>query len=183
MHRSLLARQVAPAALLLVSLLAGAIAVDAMLHALGLRWIGLYLGPIGTGMLAVSFLYSLRKRKRITFGQPKQLLELHQTLGWFGSLALLVHGGSHFNALLPWLALAAMVIVATSGMIGAVLLRRALETVRAAGKPQADGARELLDAVTLDLMKKWRAVHMPLNAVFLILASVHIAAALLLRSW
>ena len=183
MHRSLLVRQVSPAALLLASLIAGAIAADAVLHAVGLRWVGVYLGPIGTGMLAVSFLYSLRKRKRITFAQPRQLLELHQALGWFGSLVLLVHGGSHFNALLPWLALVAMVIVAASGMIGAVLLWRALEAMRQAGKPEGDSARQLLDAVTVDLMKKWRAVHLPLNAVFLTLATLHIVAALLLRPW
>jgi hypothetical protein len=29
-------------------------------------------------------------------------------------------------------------------------------------------------------MKRWRAVHMPLNAVFLTLATIHIVAALLL---
>lgn len=183
MHRSLLFRQVAPAVLLLAALIVGAIVVDGVLHVLELGWIGVWLGPIGTGLLLVSFLYSLRKRKRIAFGQPKQLLELHQSLGWLGSLALLVHGGGHFSALLPWLALVAMVIVAASGMVGAVLLRRALEIMRQEGKPAADTPRGVLDAVTLDLMKRWRAVHMPLNAVFLVLAVLHIAAAILLKPW
>ena len=161
--------------------------LDAVLHVLGLDWVGWWLGPVGTLMLAVSFLYSLRKRKKITFGQPKQLLELHQALGWFGSLALLVHGGGHFNALLPWLALVAMVVVAASGMVGAVLLRRALEIMRenakTAGAPPGEAPNAVLDAVTVDLMKKWRVVHMPLNAVFLILATLHILVAVLFRPW
>lgn len=187
MHRTVLIRQVTPAVLLLLALVAGAIVVDAVLHVVGLGWVGLWLGPVGTGMLAVSFVYSLRKRKKIAFGQPKQLLELHQALGWFGSLALIVHGGGHFNALLPWLALVAMVVVAASGMMGAVLLKRALVIMRdnatAAGEPGADASRAVLDAVTVDIMKKWRAVHMPLNAVFLILALIHITVAVLFRPW
>ncbi|MEQ1831589.1 MAG: hypothetical protein ABL977_00935 [Candidatus Eisenbacteria bacterium] len=187
MHRSLIVRQVAPAALLLLGLIAAAIVLDAVLHVVGLDGVGLWLGPIGTGMLVASFGYSLRKRKKITWGQPKRMLELHQALGWFGSLALLVHGGGHFNALLPWLAMVAMVVVAASGMVGAVLLRRALEIVRenaqAAGTPPAEARHAVLDAMTVDLMKKWRVVHMPLNAVFLTLATLHIVVAVLFRSW
>ncbi len=183
MHRSVIVRQVGPAALLLAGLVAAAIAVDAALHYAGLRWVGLYLGPVGTGILALSFLYSLRKRGMIAFGRPRQLLEFHETLGWLGSLLLLVHGGSHFNALLPWFALLAMVVVVASGITGAVLLRRALELVRAGAGEAPDGARLVLDAVTVDIMKKWRTVHMPLNAVFLTLAAIHIVTATLLRSW
>jgi len=180
MHRSLLVRQVGPAALLFVGLILAAIVLDAALHRAGLGWIGLYLGPVGVATLVLSFVYSLRKRKLITSGQPKQLLEFHQTLGWLGSLMLLLHGGSHFNSLLPWLALLAMLVVAASGITGGVLLRRALELVRASDKAQPDSARLLLNAVTVDLMKRWRAVHMPLNAVFLTLATIHVVAVLLL---
>jgi hypothetical protein len=32
-------------------------------------------------------------------------------------------------------------------------------------------------------MKRWRVVHMPLNAVFLVLAVVHVATALLWWRW
>ena len=172
---------------MLLGLIAAAIVLDAALHVVGLDGVGLWLGPVGTGMLVASFLYSLRKRKKITWGQPKRLLELHQALGWFGSLALLVHGGGHFNALLPWLAMIAMVVVAASGMVGAVLLRRALEIVRENARVAGDAAPEapfaVLDAVTVDLMKKWRVVHMPLNAAFVTLALLHILVAVLFRPW
>ena len=142
MHRSLLVRQVGPAALLFVGLILAAIVLDAALHRAGLRWIGLYLGPVGVATLVLSFVYSLRKRKMITSGQPKQLLKFHQTLGWLGSLMLLLHGGSHFNSLLPWLALLAMLVVAASGITGGVLLRRALELMRASAKVEPDSAAE-----------------------------------------
>jgi cytochrome b561 len=104
-------------------------------------------------------------------------------LGWFGSLVLLVHAGEHFNALLPWLALIAMVVVAASGMVGAVLLKRALEIVRENAKGTPDSPNAVLDAATVDLMKKWRSVHMPLNAVFVVLALLHILSAAWLKPW
>lgn len=183
MHRSLLVRQILPAALLLVGLLVAAVVVDSLLHASGAAAIGLWLGPVGTALIVMSFTYSLRKRKLITRGQPARLLRLHETLGWTGTLAVLVHGGRHLSALLPWLALLAMVVVATSGMIGSVLLKQALTTLRTEGSPPAESSRAVLDAVTVDLMKRWRTVHMPLNAAFAVLAVLHIVTALLLRTW
>jgi cytochrome b561 len=182
MHRSLLVRQVLPAALMLVGLLLSAVVVDVLLHAAGWSSVGLWLGPAGTLLIVVSLTYSLRKRKLITQGQPARLLKWHETLSWIGTVAVLVHGGRHFSALLPWLALGAMLVVATSGMIGAVLLKQALATVRAE-PAEPDSSRALLDAVTVDLMKRWRTVHMPLNAVFAVLALLHVATALLLRAW
>jgi hypothetical protein len=187
MHRTVIARQVAPALLLLGGLIMAAVVLDSLMHTLGLGWVGLYLGPIGSLMLIASFAYSLKKRKKITWGQPKHLLEWHQALGWFGSLVIMVHGGEHFHALLPWLALIAMVVVAASGMVGAVLLKRALEIVRenATGstKGAPDSPNAVLDAATVDLMKKWRKVHMPLNAVFVVLALLHILAVLWMKPW
>lgn len=182
MHRSLLVRQVLPAGLLLIGLLLAAVAVDAVLHTAGWAAIGLWLGPVGTLLMVVSLLYSLRKRKLITYGQPARLLKWHESLGWFGTVAVLVHGGRHFSALLPWFAMIAMVVVAASGMIGAVLLKQALAAQRAQ-PAEPDSSRALLDALTVDLMKRWRTVHMPLNAVFAVLALLHVVTAIALRAW
>lgn len=182
MHRSLLVRQVFPAALMLLGLLLAAVALDALLHAAGWSAVGVWLGPWGTLLIVISLAYSLRKRKLITHGQPARLLKLHESLSGIGTVAVLVHGGRHFSALLPWLALVAMLVVAASGMIGAVLLKQALASLRAE-PAEPDSSRALMDAVTVDLMKRWRTVHMPLNAVFAVLALLHIAAALLLRAW
>jgi hypothetical protein len=183
MHRSLLVRQVLPAILLYLGLIAATIILDAALHQAGLVWIGLYLGPVGTALIAFSFVYSLRKRKKISFGAPKKLLQLHETLGWVGALLVLLHAGVHVNALIPWFAVTAMLVVVASGLTGSVLVKRATEAVRAKAAGNADADNTLLDAVTLDIMKKWRLVHMPLNAVFAVLFALHLLSIALFWPW
>jgi lipid-A-disaccharide synthase-like uncharacterized protein len=184
MHRSLLVRQVLPAVLLYLGLIGATIILDAALHRAGLVWIGLYLGPVGTALIALSFVYSLRKRKKIHFGAPKKMLQLHETLSWVGALLVLLHAGVHLNALIPWFAVVAMLVVVASGLTGSVLVKQATELVkakRAAGK--ADEDNTMLDAVTMDLMKKWRLVHMPLNAVFVVLFALHLISVTIFWHW
>jgi hypothetical protein len=184
MHRSLLIRQVLPAVLLYLGLIAATIILDAALHRAGLVWIGLYLGPVGTAFIALSFVYSLRKRKKISVGGPKKLLQLHETLSWVGALLVLLHAGVHVNALIPWFSVVAMLVVVASGLTGSVLVKRATEVVKgkqSAGK--ADEDNTVLDAVTLDIMKKWRLVHMPLNAVFLALFALHLISVTIFWHW
>ena len=54
-------------------------------------------------------------------------------MAWAGSLLVLVHAGIHFNAILGWLAVWAMLINVASGLTGKFLLQRA----RAAGWSEA----------------------------------------------
>jgi hypothetical protein len=185
MHRSLLVRQVGPAALGYLGLIAATIILDFALHKAGLLWIGSYLGPLGTALIALSFLYSLRKRKKISFGAPKQLLELHETLTWVGSLLILVHAGIHLNAIIPWLAVVAMLVVVASGFTGSILVKQATETLKEQKASGGEGGEDntILDAMTLDLMKKWRVVHMPINAVFLSLFAIHLVTVVLFWHW
>lgn len=177
MHRSLLAREVLPALGVYLGLIAGALGVDALLHGLGLALVGRWLGPIGTVLIALSFLYSLKKRRLLAAGSPKGLLRAHEVLSWLGALLVLVHAGLHVSALLPWLAVAAMLVVVASGATGSVLLKRALLA------PRPEGPLAVLDAVMVDAMKRWRVVHLPLNIVFLVLAVTHIGTALAFWPW
>lgn len=183
MHRSLLVRQVAPSALGYLGLIAATIVLDFALHRAGLLWIGSYLGPLGTALIALSFLYSLRKRQKIGFGTPRKLLELHETLSWTGALLVLVHAGIHLNAILPWLAVAAMLVVVASGFTGSVLLKRAKETVKLREATGTGEDNAALDRLTLDLMKRWRTFHMPVNAVFLALFAIHLLTVVFFRHW
>jgi hypothetical protein len=186
MHRSLLVRQVLPAIGLYLGLIAATIILDAGLHRAGLVWIGLYLGPVGTALIVLSFLYSLRKRKKISFGAPKKMLQLHETLSWVGALLVLVHAGVHVNALIPWSATAAMLVVVASGLTGSVLVKRATELVKskqATARVDEVEDNTVLDAVTLDIMKKWRVVHMPLNGVFLVLFALHLISVTMFWHW
>ena len=183
--------RVVPSVLVFAGLFVAALGVDFGLHRVGLVSVGRYLGFLGTLLIAASFLYSLRKRRVMTVGAPQILLQAHEVLGWGGAVLVLVHGGIHFNALLPWMALLAMVVVVASGLTGKYLLRDARERLkekerelRAVGTVPADVERGLLgQALLVDTMKQWRRVHMPLTMVFLGLATIHIVATLVLWRW
>ena len=109
------------------------------MHRVGLLAVGRYLGVVGSLLILSSFAYSLRKRRIVELGTPRHLLTAHELLSWIGALMILVHGGIHFNAFLPWLALLAMLIVVASGLTGKYLLQEARESVYA---KRATGLRE-----------------------------------------
>lgn len=159
-----------------------AIAIDYFLHRFQLVAMGRYLGYVGTFIVVVSFVYSLRKRKIIQIGSPKRLLELHEYLAWIGSILIIVHAGIHFNALLPWLAILMLLISVATGLIGKFLLQISNESLKEKkqellnkGISKEDTEKQLFfDSVTVGLMKKWRAVHLPITFVLLILVILHI---------
>ena len=191
MQKSLISKEVAPFLLLFGSLILATIVGDALLHYFDLVWIGRYLGIPGTLLILLSFFYSMRKRKLISFGKPKHLLVLHETFAWLGALMILVHAGIHVYAILPWLALIAMLVNVLSGMTGKFLLdrsRRFVAEKRAAyagqGMPAGEVDKRLFwDATTFDLMKKWRAVHLPITLAFAVLGITHILSILLFWEW
>jgi hypothetical protein len=188
---SLLSREVLPFALMLLALLGAALAVDAGLHLAGLVWIGRYLGIPGVLLILVSSAYSLRKHKVISSGKPVTLLRLHERLAWAGSLLILVHAGIHFNAVLAWLAVAAMLINVASGLTGKYLMgpsrkRLVANRARLMEAGLSDGALEEethWDSLTYDLVKSWRVVHLPITLAFCVLALAHIVASFLFWGW
>ena len=173
-------------ALALVSLLA-----DAALHLLDAVWIGRYLGIPGTLLIIGSTVYSLRKRKIIHVGQPAKLLKWHEFLAWLGSLLVLVHAGIHFNAILGWLAVWAMLVNVGSGLTGKFLLDRARRrldearrSMRAHGLSEEELQKQLYwDSLTFDMVRKWRSVHFPITLAFSVLATAHIVAVFLFWGW
>ena len=191
MTLSLWHRHVLPFALLAGLLAAATLAGDYLLHRLNLVWVGRYLGIPGTLLIIGSMVYSLRKRKVITAGNPKALLNLHEFSAWLGSLMVLIHAGIHFNAILPWLATVAMGVNVISGMVGKLLLGRSREHVlgqrdhyQLRGMSKEDIERAVFwDAVTLDAMAKWRKVHIPIFIVFAVLALGHIISIFLFWGW
>lgn len=186
---NLLRRDVAPFLLSLMALGAAAILADAALHFLKLVWIGRYLGIPGVLLIAGSFGYSLRKRQLIKVGKPVPLLRLHERMAWAGSLLVLVHAGIHFNAILAWLAVGAMLVNITSGLTGKYLLQRArkhLDAERAAlkGRPAAEVENALhWDTLTVEVIKRWRVVHIPITLAFTVLALAHILGVFLFWGW
>ena len=191
MERSLISKEVIPFLLMFGTLILATIVSDALLHYFDLVWVGRYLGIPGTLLILVSLFYSMRKRKLVTFGKPKTLLMLHETLAWLGALMILIHAGIHVYAILPWLALIAMLVNVLSGMTGKFLLERSRRFVAekkvayaSRGLPEDEIEKRLFwDATTFDLMKKWRAVHLPITLAFAVLGLTHIFSIFLFWQW
>jgi len=179
-------RDVLPLAAALSALIGLPLLAVGALHLLGARALGRWLGIPGVALIAVSFLYSARKRRLIRWGRPASLLGAHELLAWLGSALILVHAGVPFGAALPWLAVVSMLVNVGSGLTGKFLLARArlrVEATRAdleaAGMAPAEVDERLAwDTAAVDVVQRWRAVHFPVTAAFLLLALGHIASAL-----
>jgi hypothetical protein len=187
----LLRREVVPFYLSLLLLVAVTLVIDGVLHLAHLVWIGRYLGIPGTLLILGSFAYSLRRRRIITIGRPATLLQVHEYMAWVGSLLVLVHAGIHFNAILGWLAVGAMLANVASGLTGKFLLERSRrrldvtrqQLLRAGMSPPDVGERLHRDTLTFDVVKNWRVVHIPIALAFGVLAVAHIVSEFLFWSW
>jgi hypothetical protein len=159
-----------------------AIVIDYFLHRFQLVGVGRYFGFIGSMLLIVSFIYSLRKRRIVKSGSPKKLLLMHEYLAWLGSVIIIVHAGIHFNAILPWLAVFMLLINVASGLVGKFLLKNANDSLKEkqeklvlSGLSYEEADKKLFwDSITVDLIKKWRVIHLPISLVFGILTLLHI---------
>lgn len=187
----LLRREILPFVASFAALVLAALALDGLLHLFDLLWIGRWLGIPGTLLIIGSTVYSLRKRKLIQRGHPAKLLRWHETLAWFGSLLVLVHAGVHFNAILGWLAVCAMLINVGSGLTGKFLLDRARrrmeqarQRMRERGLTDAELEDHLYwDSLTFDVVKQWRVVHFPITLAFAVLATAHVVTIFLFWGW
>lgn len=189
MNKPLLIKYVLPFLQWFALMIIIAIGLDFLLHRLQMVYVGRHLGLAGTLIILFSFIYSLRKRKLIKSGNPKQLLQIHEYMAWGGSVLLIVHAGVHFNAILPWLALLMLLIAVASGLVGKFLLKKANESLKGRKlallqkgltKEAADKAL-FFDSITVDLMKKWRVVHLPITFILGVLSLIHIITVLMFR--
>lgn len=191
MQARIVRKEVLPFVLYMVALVASALLIDAALHVLNIVWIGRWLGIPGVLLILGSFGYSTRKRKLIHSGRPATLLRWHEGLAWLGSMLVLVHAGVHFNSILAWLAVGAMLVNVLSGLTGKFLIdrsRRRLEEARQRMRDQGLTANELADrtywdSMTFDAVKKWRVVHFPITLAFGVLGLAHIIATFLFWGW
>ena len=190
MRFDLLRHEVVPFFGAFAALVAAALLADAALHLADAVWVGRYLGILGTLLILGSFGYSLVKRGLFA-GAPVRLLRMHEWMAWAGSWLILVHAGIHFDAILAWLAVAAMLVNIASGLTGKYLLRRARVRLEATiGRLDALGlsaaereAQIHWDAFTFDMVRQWRAVHYPITLAFALLAAGHIGAVFVFWGW
>lgn len=191
MRISLVLREILPFYLRLIVLAAVTLVVDLVLHLTDTVWVGRYLGIVGVILILLSFAHSLRKRGYIKSANPVRLLRLHEGLAWAGSTLILIHAGIHFNAVLAWLALAAMGMNIISGLTGKFLVLRAqrwLKNSRADLRDQGfdDAAIDhqlFWDSLAAGWVKKWRTIHLPIAVAFGVLATAHILSTFLFWGW
>jgi hypothetical protein len=189
--RSVFRKDIQPFVLWLAWLLGLTLMIDYLLHYTQTLWIERYMGIFGTCLILLSFTYSLRKKKIITFGKIKTFLRAHEYLAWTGSLMVLVHGGIHFNAILPWAAAAAMFVAVISGLVGKYLLKQSTDTLSkrkdeftGAGLASEEIEKKIFwDALAVNAMKKWRSVHKPITIIFAASAALHIVIIFLFWRW
>ena len=184
-------KKILPFVLIYTAFLASAITLHLFLDASGFKWTLRYLGIFGTILILVSFVYSLRKRKIINFGKAKLLLQIHEVLAWTGSVLILIHAGFEFDAVIPRVAVFAMLIVVASGIIGKYLLKQAKESLKekrselkAKNLSEAEIEKELFSlSLIADKMQMWRTVHIPLTVIFAAFALLHIITILIFWQW
>ena len=182
MNRSVFRKHVWPFAQWFTLMILITIIIDYFLHRYELVYIGRWFGLAGTITIMLSFIYSARKRKLITSGSPKSYLKYHEYFSWVGSILILVHAGIHFNALLPWLAILMLIISVASGLTGKFLLKKSNETYKTklqalidSGTAPDEAEKKLFfDSITVDIMRTWRKVHMPITLLLMVLSLIHI---------
>ena len=119
------------------------------------------------------------------------LLRLHERMAWAGSLLILIHAGVHFNAILAWLAVIAMLINVGSGLTGKFLLQRARKRLEETTRRMRDEGllaneieeRLYWDSLTLGVVMQWRVVHYPITLAFAVLATAHVLSIFLFWVW
>lgn len=147
---------------------------------------GHLLGWLGLGIMLLVFGYSVKKRFGRQTGWPKAWFWLHQLAGIIAPVLIIVHAGPHFHALVPSLALTAMLIVTLSGLTGAFVHRKALtllnsgrKALLAQGLSEQQAEDKLYDlAAEAASFKIWRLIHVPVAVLFMILVIAHIGGAL-----
>lgn len=147
---------------------------------------GHVLGWIGLAMILVVFAYPAERWFHPNRVWSKPGLYIHESFGIVGPLLILVHSGAHFHAVVPVMALSALGLVVVSGIIGEFLHTLAFRSLYEQRHALArEGlTEEAIDSRLKELASKegilrwWPWVHVPLTAVFVVLAFAHIIGAL-----
>lgn len=147
---------------------------------------GHLMGWIGLGIILLVFVYPIKKRLSRNHRWPRGWFQVHMVAGVLGPLLILLHSGAHVHALVPLLALAAMVVIVVSGIVGQGVHYLALRTLN-------DRRRQLheegLGSDEIDLrlhrmaaqeeaFRLWQSIHAPMTLMFLVLTAMHVIGAL-----
>lgn len=186
-----LSRRLTTIVVLMVAAIAAALLVEAFLSTgapspFAHTRQGHLMGWIGLGIILLVFVYPIKKRLSRNHRWPRGWFQVHMVAGVIGPLLILLHSGAHVHALVPLLALAAMIVVVVSGIVGQAVHYLALRTLN-------DRRRQLheegLEPDEIDLrlhrmaaqeeaFRLWQSIHAPMTMMFLVLTAMHVIGAL-----
>jgi hypothetical protein len=124
--------------------------------------LGYALGIAGVACMSLLLLYSIRKRARPlgSWGLLRSWLGVHMMLGILGPVAILFHANFRLGSTNSSVALACMLVVAASGVIGRIIYPKIHH-----------------DAFYARVFALWHAFHLPLCVLLFGAAIVHVIAA------
>lgn len=169
---------------------ADAVLIEILLDKFGVEGHRLFTGLLGVGIVTASFGYSLRKKKLIS-GSPRFWLFFHEWTSIIGTFILLVHTGTHFQAIVPVITLILTFVAFVSGLIGRYIYnnaRASLKSQKASliekGLTESEIDTKLWGlAVASDALSKWRVIHKPIVFLLIIMVVYHATSALYYRGF
>jgi len=170
---------------------AGALILEAVLSlggasAFGHTRHGRMVGWLGLAVTLLVFIYPYKKRHAPERRWPRGWFRVHMVAGVAGPLLIFLHSGAHYHALVPILAMAALVMVALSGIVGQAIHAHVLRSLNEErrrlhqdGLSEADIEDRLHDMASQEAaFRFWQVVHAPMTLAFLVLTAWHVAGVL-----
>ena len=147
---------------------------------------GRAVGWLGLAVILLVFVYPYKKRHAPERHWPRAWFRVHMIAGIIGPVLIFLHSGAHYHALVPIFAMATMVIVTLSGVMGQAIHAYVLRTLHEERrKLQQSGLCDLDIETRLhgmasqeETFRLWQAVHAPMTLAFVVLAVLHVAGAL-----
>ena len=147
---------------------------------------GHLMGWLALAIILLVFIYPIKKRVSRNHRWPRGWFRVHIVAGVIGPLLIFLHSGAHTHALVPLLALAAMVVVVVSGIIGQGVHYLALRTLNDKRRQLYEEglAIEEIDmhlhrmAAQEEAFRLWQSVHAPMTLMFVVLTAMHVIGSL-----
>jgi hypothetical protein len=147
---------------------------------------GHLLGWIGFGVILLVFVYPIKKRMSRNRRWPRGWFQVHMVAGLVGPLLILLHSGAHVHAMVPLLALAAMLVVVVSGIVGQGVHYLALRTLNDQRRQLREEGLSLNEvdlrlhrmAAQEEAFRLWQSIHAPMTLMFLVLTAIHVIGSL-----
>ena len=147
---------------------------------------GRMVGWFGLAVTLLVFIYPYKKRHAPERRWPRGWFRVHMVAGVAGPLLIFLHSGAHYHALVPILAMAALVMVTLSGVVGQAIHAHVLKSLNEERRRlhQEGLSEEAVEYRLHDIASQeeafrfWQVIHAPMTLAFVVLTALHVAGAL-----